>query len=104
MSPVRGCPVCGAPGCARHARRRPARRPYSGTALERQVRAEVLELYGAACHYCQAAIDLEAGAEDPLELAHLTPHVDGGAFDVENIRPSHRSCNRAAGATTLGEL
>lgn len=102
MSPSRACDRHGRPSCQRcaddaRARRADTRRSYSGTAAERAMRVAVLETYGAGCHYCGAPIDLEGG-DDPLELAHLTPHRDGGPFVLENLRPSHRSCNRAAGA------
>lgn len=93
MSPLRACHRHGSPGC-QCGRRQPAeRRSYSGTALERQVRAEVLEAFGRVCHYCHQPI----AEDEPLELAHLVAHADGGAFDVDNVRPSHRGCNRSAG-------
>lgn len=103
MSPSRACMRHGRPNCQlcaadRRARAQSTRRSYSGTAAERAMRVAVLETYGSSCHYCGAPIDLDAGAADPLELAHLTPHRDGGPFVLENLRASHRSCNRAAGA------
>lgn len=96
MSPVRACAAHGAPNCARCARK-PARRRYSDTAAYRQVRDEVLERDGAVCVYCDKPIDLHTSSPDPLELAHVIPHQDGGEFTTDNVRPSHQSCNRAAG-------
>jgi hypothetical protein len=102
MSPVRGCPVCGAGNCRRHARRRSSpseRRGYSGTAAERQMVEAVLEAYGGSCVYCHLPIDLEAPrrSDRGLELAHVIPHADGGPFELDNLRPSHRICNRTSG-------
>lgn len=65
------------------------------------MRVEVLETYGGTCVYCSTPIDLEAqpgSTDEALELAHVIPHVDGGLFTLENLRPSHRGCNRRAGA------
>jgi 5-methylcytosine-specific restriction endonuclease McrA len=69
----------------------------------------VLETYGDMCHYagvdprCPGLVDLAPHALDPLELAHVVDHEDGGPFELENLRPSHRSCNRRAGrGTTSG--
>lgn len=105
MSPARVCRhgalprACGI--CARA--RAQERRPYSDTAAYRQMLHAVLEHYGSTCHYadvdplCIGPIDLEPGAADPLELAHVIAHADGGRFDLGNLRPAHRSCNRRAG-------
>lgn len=105
MSPSRACHRHGRVKCQRcagdaRARARATRRPYSGTAEERRMRLEVLETYGDRCHYCARPINLEAEprADDALVLAHLTAHRDGGAFTLENLRPSHTLCNLQAGA------
>jgi hypothetical protein len=63
------------------------------------MRQAVVEAYGDACHYCalsttDPAICAERG---PFELAHVIAHADGGPYELENLRPSHRSCNRRAG-------
>lgn len=102
MSPRRACARHGAPmPCARckaRLRERTSRRDYSDTAAYREVRAQALELYGETCVYCREPIDLDLWAGDrSLVLAHVTPHGDGGAFTVENVRPAHADCNRAAG-------
>lgn len=110
----KGCPRCGRPTrdgkrCGRCRRaaggHAPARRSYSDTAEYRRVRDEVLETWGPVCVlYCGQPIDLSSAARDPLELAHVIAHDAGGQFAPDNIRPAHRSCNRAAGATTLGGI
>lgn len=100
MSPVRACAAHGVGNCRLCAKRRRAsspRRPYSDTAAYRAMLEQVLETCGALCHYCSRPIDLDPRADDPLELAHLVAHADGGAFELDNLRPAHRSCNRSAG-------
>jgi len=101
------CPVCPLP--------KGERRPYSSTAEYRRVLREALDTYGVACAYrCGAPIlgvepDDDGGwtvrrdVADPLVLAHVVAHEDGGEFTVENVRPAHRSCNAAAGKTPLEE-
>lgn len=86
------CPACRKPA--------PPRRPYSDTALERHVRAAVLDRYGYRCVlYCGQPIDPDAPhrSDGELVMAHVISHADGGAFTVENIRPAHRLCNLRAG-------
>jgi 5-methylcytosine-specific restriction endonuclease McrA len=112
---AKACPICFAPtpdgrACARHPRahRPDARRGYSDTAEYRRVRDEVLAAHGSRCVYCGADVLTPAGApghaDNPLELAHVIPHADGGPFTVENLRPAHRSCNRRAGRAPLMEV
>lgn len=72
------------------------RRPYSGTAAERQMRVDVVETHGDQCAYC-GGTDY---ADDPLVLAHLVAHDDGGPFELHNLRAAHRSCNARAGKTS----
>lgn len=105
--PRSACPVCGRGGCTRHRRRdhpkAANRRAYSDTALERQMVNDVLETYGDGCVYCLMPIDLEAPrrSDHGLELAHVIPHADDGQFTLENLRPSHRACNRSAGRAPI---
>lgn len=108
------CPRCPLPAGER-------RRPYSDTALFREVATVVLERDGAVCAYpdCRLPIDgvtlgegprggrivtIDRTVADPLELAHVIAEADGGAFTPDNIRPAHRSCNRRAGRKPLGGL
>ena len=57
------------------------------------------------CYHCGEPIDYDAHHLDPasFQIDHLTPLAaarDGEDLDVlENLVPSHRSCNRAKGAT-----
>lgn len=105
--PSRACVGCGRPGqwgrrsrCPGCRKPAPPRRAYSDTALERRVRAEVLELYGWTCTlYCGRPIDPDAAprSDGELVLAHVISHADGGPFTAENIRPAHRICNLRAG-------
>lgn len=104
--PRSACPVCGRGGCTRHRRRSSSsapRRSYSGTAAERAMVQAVLETYGDACVYCLQPIALEAPrrSDHGLELAHVIPHADGGPFELDNLRPSHRACNRSAGRAPI---
>jgi 5-methylcytosine-specific restriction endonuclease McrA len=111
---AKACPICFAPtadgrACPRHPRAPRGHgggRDYSDTAEYRRVRDEVLATYGPVCIYpwCGQPIDLEPGTRDPLELAHVIPHADGGPFTVENLRPAHRSCNRRAGRAPILEV
>jgi 5-methylcytosine-specific restriction endonuclease McrA len=61
---------------------------------------QVLDLYGIKCHICDVEIDLQAprgigkkGWEKGLHIDHLIPISKGGADTLENVRPSHGSCN-----------
>jgi hypothetical protein len=59
----------------------------------------ILRAHGAGtpilCPFCDEPI---LPGED-FDIDHATPRADGGAiFDPSNLRPSHASCNRAAGA------
>lgn len=98
--PVRACNRCAAvPRACRCPKRRPERRAYSGTAEDRAMREAVLETYGDVCVYCRELIDLQAPprSDRSLALAHVIAHADGGLFELENLRPAHLDCNRAAG-------
>lgn len=110
----KGCPRCGRPTrdgkrCGRCKRaagtQAPKRRSYSDTAQYRRVRDEVLATWGAVCAlYCGQPIDLALPATSPesLVLAHVVSHADGGAFEPDNLRPAHRSCNASAGRESTG--
>lgn len=97
MSPRKACPVCGLGGCTRH-RRKATRRAYSDTAAYRAMRQAVLEAYGDACAFCLLPIPLVGASKaDELVLAHVIAEADGGPFELDNLRPAHRSCNASAG-------
>jgi len=61
---------------------------------------QVLETYGAACFICGKEIDLEAprrtgypGWEVGLHIDHLESFWNNGSDTIENVRPTHGSCN-----------
>lgn len=107
MSPVRACAAHGAgncPLCKRRARARSPRRSYSDTAAYRAMVDQVLETYGVSCHYCAGDVVHIVNGElvtldpnDPLVLAHVIPHAAGGPFELDNLRPAHRTCNLRQG-------
>jgi 5-methylcytosine-specific restriction endonuclease McrA len=49
------------------------------------------------CHLCGKPIDYSLRTPDPgsFEADHVSPHSLGGTDDLDNLRPSHRRCNRA---------
>ena len=93
------------------ARDRMRRALREGVDWEPYTISEVLEKYGTACHICNEEIDLEAprkagggeGWQKGLHLDHLIPISKGGPDSLDNIRPSHASCNVSRGAKILGE-
>lgn len=99
MSPQKACNTCGRPNCQRHKGKRRATRDYSNTAAYRRMLPEVLETYGDLCHYCREPVELDAEETDAqLVLAHYPiAFADGGPFELDNLRPAHRGCNRRAG-------
>jgi HNH endonuclease len=52
--------------------------------VEPFTRADVIDHYGDACHYCGAAFE---------ELDHYVAVRDGGPHSLENVRPSCAACN-----------
>jgi 5-methylcytosine-specific restriction endonuclease McrA len=69
--------------------------------------AEMLELYGTACHLCGLQIDMTAqrrvgkpGWENGLHIDHLVPIAKGGTDSLDNVRPSHGLCNIKKGYST----
>ena len=92
----RAC-LCGVVGCTRH--RRGGRRKagtYGGQYQSN--RAVLLRRWvgdpETRCHLCGE----RARISDPWEPDHFLPVADGGGDHLSNLRPAHRSCNRAAGA------
>lgn len=69
---------------------------------------QVLEKYGTDCHICDESIDLTAprqvgklGWERGLHIDHVIPISKGGADTIEQVRPSHASCNLTKGNKLL---
>ena len=61
---------------------------------------EVLNTWGNVCYICNNLIDLSSerrvgrkGWEDGLHLDHVIPLSKGGADSIENVKPTHGSCN-----------
>lgn len=62
--------------------------------------ADILHIYGIACHICEETIDLKAprragevGWERSLHMDHVIPLSKGGTDTIDNVLPSHASCN-----------
>lgn len=72
---------------------------------EKYTEAQVLDLYGNACHICNNQIDLLAdrspgkvGWEYSLHIDHVVPVSKGGFDTLQNVRPAHGICNVKKGA------
>lgn len=69
----------------------------------------VVDAYGAVCHICGEAIDLDAprrphdgeGWQIGLQIDHVEPISVGGEHTLENCRPSHAVCNLRKGIQIL---
>jgi 5-methylcytosine-specific restriction endonuclease McrA len=72
----------------------------AGTVVEVIERAKLIAEHGMVCHICTEAIE----SLSMLELDHAIPVALDGPTTYENIRPSHRTCNRRKGARLLSEL
>jgi 5-methylcytosine-specific restriction endonuclease McrA len=82
----------------RSERRRRAKKFENGFEVYKEY--QVLEIYGNSCHICLKPIDLFAprqpgldGWEMGLHIDHLIPLSKGGPDTINNVRPSHGSCN-----------
>jgi hypothetical protein len=51
------------------------------------------------CYVCDTMIKFT-----DFEASHNIPHVDGGEWHVENLRPCCRTCNRSMGTMTVDEF
>jgi 5-methylcytosine-specific restriction endonuclease McrA len=104
MSPLRSCSRHGRPRCSICARDRAVahaarQRPGRGNNAAYDAMADaVLEAHGDRCHYCGAPVERDGVGDAALELAHVISHRDGGDWTADNLRWSHRLCNRTAGA------
>lgn len=61
---------------------------------------QVLDMFGTKCYLCNIEIDLTAprstripGWENGLHIDHVVPISNGGPDMIENVRPTHGSCN-----------
>jgi hypothetical protein len=62
--------------------------------------SQVLEMYGTLCHICSGEIDFTAprrsgrpGWEKGLHIDHVKSLHNDGTDTLDNVRPSHGSCN-----------
>lgn len=67
---------------------------WGGRVAQRLV-ALTLATFGTTCHLC--------GRPGANSADHLIPRSRGGLDVLENLRPSHRSCNYARGNKTLDQ-
>lgn len=68
-----------------------------GAHTEKVSYQEILDRDNGMCHICREWVD-----EDEREFDHVIPLARGGPHTEDNIRLSHRSCNRAKGARYAG--
>lgn len=61
--------------------------------------SKILQSYGYNCHICGGMID-----PHDLEFDHVIPLARGGKHSEENIKPSHRVCNRRKKDRLLEEM
>lgn len=57
--------------------------------IPRELREQVIAIYGMTCHLCFGPI-----APGDLSIDHVTPRALGGKDELENLRPAHKECNR----------
>ena len=89
-------------GCQRKARKRApgefARRRRQD--VVRRLRPAVIARFGMRCYLCSRPITVPASeVTNPgaLTLDHVVPIAMGGRDTVDNLRPTHRSCNEDKG-------
>jgi 5-methylcytosine-specific restriction endonuclease McrA len=73
---------------SKHSAKRRARK--RDTQIDRVDLAAILDEHGRFCHLCER----EIAEDDVLEMDHVVPLSRGGSHTADNIRPSHRRCNR----------
>lgn len=58
------------------------------------------------CALCHEEIDYTLRSPDPMSFVidHKVPLARGGADDLDNLQPAHRTCNQAKAAKTAEEL
>ncbi len=62
-------------------------------------RRRVWERHGGICGFCGDLIRF-----DDMDLDHIQRSRDGGVYEWDNLRPTHRRCNRSDGGTYAGNL
>ena len=99
--------ICGAVNCTRHRRtEKPNRTPTSvhyGADWQETRRRLLAAWYANPAKECAICFGL-ARPDDPWEPDHIRPVAQGGTGHPSNIRCTHRSCNRRAGAQLKARL
>ncbi len=79
-------------------RRRRAKKLNNGFEIYKT--EQVIELYGTKCHICNEQIDMSASRvvgkgnwNYGLHIDHVIAIANGGPDTLENVRPSHATCN-----------
>jgi 5-methylcytosine-specific restriction endonuclease McrA len=75
--------------------RRPPGLPTWGGRYAQQLTVATINTHGDRCHLC--------GTPGADTADHLTPRSQGGDDSPANLRPAHRSCNRARDRMPLPE-
>jgi 5-methylcytosine-specific restriction endonuclease McrA len=70
-----------------------------------RVAEELVRWYGAVCHLCDEAIDMNLRGHHPgrWNVDHVTPRSRGGAQVWGNLMLAHRGCNTEKGDLALPE-
>ena len=86
---------------AKNRRRRATR---LGNGFEPYTLNQVLDIFGSICYLCEQSIDLQAprqcgtpGWECGLHIDHIIPIARGGMDCLDNVAPTHASCNLSKG-------
>ena len=64
--------------------------------FEKFSRQDVLDMWGTVCHICLDAIEL-----DDWHMDHVHPLSKGGEHSLNNVKPSHPTCNMSKGASII---
>lgn len=79
-----------------------------GCISEPYTEAEVLsKVPNNCCYLCGLLIDIDANRkDDPLSLSieHIIALINGGPDIIDNVMPSHRTCNSSKGSRSPEEL
>lgn len=65
------------------------------TDKKRRLKKALIERDGKVCHYCGRPLQSGVGGynDEGLSIDHITPVVDGGTDDLENLVLACRRCN-----------
>lgn len=68
--------------------------------LTKLQRARLFERRGGLCHICREKIL----PDQDWDADHIIPLALGGADEVDNLHPVHRSCHRGVGSKTSSDV